>query len=63
MDENNREGGLMDANVNYLGMWTADKATGLAFRIDTAWVTRGAGYIKPQYLVSVNRNDFAAYPS
>ena len=59
MDENNREGGLMDANVNYLGMWTADKATGLAFRIDTAWVTRGAGYIKPQYLVSVNRNDFA----
>ena len=36
MDENNREGGLMDANVNYVGMWTANKATGLAFQIDTA---------------------------
>ena len=59
MDENNREGGLMDANVNYLGMWTADKATGLAFRIDTARVTRGAGYIKPQYFISVDRRDFA----
>ncbi|RHO73379.1 hypothetical protein DW083_05905 [Parabacteroides sp. AF48-14] len=58
MDENNREGGLMDANVSYAGMWTADKATGLAFQIDTAWVGRGRGYIKPQYLISVNHNDF-----
>ena len=55
MDENNREGGLMDANVNYLGIWTADKATGLGFHVDTAWVNRGLGYIKPQYLISVNR--------
>ena len=23
---------LTDANVDYLGMWTADKATGLSFR-------------------------------
>ncbi len=27
MDENNHEGGLTDKNVNYLGMWTKDKAT------------------------------------
>ena len=58
MDENNRDGGLMDENVNYAGMWTADKATGLAFQIDTAWVGRGRGYIKPQYLISVNHKDF-----
>ncbi len=55
MDENNRVGGLMDKNVNYLGIWTADKATGLGFHVDTAWVTRGLGYIKPQYLISVDR--------
>ena len=29
MDENNSN--LTDANVDYLGMWTADKATGLSF--------------------------------
>ena len=57
MDENNSN--LTDANVDYLGMWTADKATGLSFQIDTAWVNRGAGYIKPQYLISVAHNDFA----
>ncbi|WP_293668241.1 DUF6383 domain-containing protein [uncultured Parabacteroides sp.] len=62
MDENNREGGLMDANVNYLGMWTANKATGLAFQVDTAWVTRGNGDIKPQYLVSVAHKDFEGTP-
>ena len=55
MDENNREGGLMDKDVNYLGIWTADKATGLGFHVDTAWVNRGLGYIKPQYLISVDR--------
>ncbi|MFQ6927533.1 MAG: hypothetical protein ACLRS8_04680 [Parabacteroides merdae] len=43
-------------------MWTADKATGLSFQIDTAWVNRGAGYIKPQYLISVAHNDFAGTP-
>ena len=62
MDENNRDGGLMDANVNYLGMWTADKATGLAFQIDTAWVNRGNGDIKPQYLISVAHNDADLVP-
>ncbi len=61
MDENNREGGLMHETVNYAGMWTADKATGLGFRIDTAWVNRGLGYIKPQYLISVAHNDFEGY--
>ena len=59
MDENNKEGGLTDEFVNYVGMWTADKATGLAFQIDTTWVVRGRGYIKPQYLISVAHNDFA----
>ena len=60
MDENNSN--LTDANVDYLGMWTADKATGLSFQIDTPWVNRGAGYIKPQYLISVAHNDFAGTP-
>ena len=60
MDENNSN--LTDANVDYLGMWTADKATGLSFQIDTAWVNRGAGYIKPQFLISVAHNDFAGTP-
>ena len=60
MDENNSN--LTDANVDYLGMWTVDKATGLSFQIDTAWVNRGAGYIKPQYLISVAHNDFAGTP-
>ena len=55
----NKEGGLTDEFVNYVGMWTADKATGLAFQIDTTWVVRGRGYIKPQYLISVAHNDFA----
>ena len=59
MDENNKAGGLTDENVDYVGMWTADKATGLAFQIDTTWVVRGRGYIKPQYLISVAHNDFA----
>ena len=59
MDETNKE--LQNEGVNYLGIWTADKAkAGLSFRIDTAWVTRGLGYIKPQYLISVSRNDQAA---
>ena len=52
MDETNTN--FLDKNVDYLGIWTADKAEGkLAFRVDTAWVTRGLGYIKPQYLISV----------
>ena len=34
----------------------------MSFQIDTAWVNRGAGYIKPQYLISVAHNDFAGTP-
>ena len=56
MDENNPN--WQNEGMSYLGMWTADKATGLSFRIDTAWVNRGNGDIKPQYLISVARNDF-----
>ena len=59
MDETNKE--LQNDGVNYLGIWTKDKAkAGLSFRIDTAWVTRGLGFIKPQYLISVSRQDQAA---
>ncbi len=55
MDETNTN--FLDENVDYLGIWTADKAKGkLAFRVDTAWVTRGLGYIKPQYLISVSNS-------
>ena len=61
MDETNKE--LQNEGVAYLGIWTADKAkAGLAFRIDTAWVKRGLGYIKPQYLISVSRKDQVATP-
>ncbi len=57
MDETNKNFLDEDENVDYLGIWTADKAKGkLAFRVDTAWVNRGLGYIKPQYLISVFNN-------
>ena len=56
MDEWNSK--LQDKTVDYAGIWNADKANGkLAFVVDTAWVKRGLGYIKPQYLISVARND------
>ena len=54
MDENNEN--FQDEVVDYLGIWTKDKATGLSFHVDTAWVNRGLGYIKPQYLISVDRH-------
>lgn len=55
MDETNKN--FLDESVDYLGIWTADKANGkLAFRVDTAWVNRGLGYIKPQYLISVSNS-------
>lgn len=44
--------------IDMLGIYTADKApSGLAFVVDTAWVNRGLGYIKPQYLISIDRKD------
>ena len=55
MDETNTN--FLSKSVDYLGIWTADKAKGkLAFRVDTAWVVRGLGYIKPQYLISVSNS-------
>ena len=49
--------------IDFLGIYTDDKApSGLSFIVDTAWVTRGLGYIKPQYLISIERNDIAATP-
>ena len=54
MDEHN--GNLLNKDVDYAGIWSEGKADGkLAFRIDTAWLTRGAGKVKPQYLVSAYR--------
>ena len=56
MDEWNEN--LRDEEVCYAGIWNAEKANGhLAFNIDTAWVNRGSGLVKPQYLISVARND------
>ena len=49
---------LTTETVDYAGIWNKDKAEGkLAFRIDTAWLNRGLGNIKPQYLISVARDD------
>ena len=56
MDEWNPN--LTSETVDYAGIWNRDKAKGkLVFNIDTAWVNRGKGYIKPQYLISVDRQD------
>ena len=58
MDEWNKN--LTDKNVDYAGIWNKEKADGkLGFIVDTAWVNRGNGDIKPQYLISVARNDQA----
>ena len=56
MDEWNPN--LTTETVDYAGIWNKDKAEGkLAFRIDTACLNRGLGNIKPQYLISVARDD------
>ena len=45
-------------NIAFAGIWSEEKAEGkLAFVVDTAWVNRGQGYIKPQYLISTARAD------
>ena len=41
--------------INFLGIDAVNKGEGKSFYVDTAWVTRGLGYIKPQYLVSIDR--------
>ena len=54
---------FMVAGIDFLGINAQDKADGgLAFIVDTAWVNRGAGNIKPQYLISIDRHDFAGTP-
>ena len=49
--------------IDFMGIWKAsDAPSGLSFIVDTAWVNRGYGYIKPQYLISIERNDQPATP-
>ena len=61
MDEWNKN--LTDKKVDYAGIWNKDKANGkLFFHIDTAWVNRGAGNIKPQYLISAAHVDVPGTP-
>ena len=61
MDEWNKN--LQDKEVNYAGIWNQGKADGkLFFHIDTAWVNRGAGNIKPQYLISTAHVDVPGTP-
>ena len=56
MDEMNPS--FKDENIAFAGIWSEEKAEGkLAFVVDTAWVNRGQGYIKPQYLISTARAD------
>ena len=58
MIENNSN--FMVEGIDFLGIYTPDKANGgLAFQVDSAWVNRGYGHIKPQYLISIDRHDFA----
>ena len=61
IDEWNKN--LQDKVVNYAGIWNQGKADGkLFFHIDTAWVNRGAGNIKPQYLISTAHVDVPGTP-
>ena len=55
---------MQNDGVAYLGIWTADKAkAGLSFRIDAIDIESSTlGYIKPQYLISVSRNDQKGTP-
>ncbi len=41
--------------IDFLGIDAVNKGEGKSFYVDTAWVGRGLGYIKPQYLVSIDR--------
>ena len=55
MDENNP---AFQGDLDYAGIWSEEKAEGhLAFVIDTAWLNRGSGNVKPQYLISTARLD------
>ncbi|MCD7978124.1 MAG: DUF6383 domain-containing protein [Tannerellaceae bacterium] len=48
------------AGIDFLGIDALNKYPGgKSFTVDSAWVGRGLGYIKPQYLISIDRNDQA----
>ena len=54
-------------HIDFLGIEDADMVDsenhgGLAFIVDTAWVNRGFGNLKPQYLISIDRHDKAGTP-
>ena len=54
---------FMVEHIDFLGIDAQDKAQGgLAFIVDTAWVNRGFGNLKPQYLISIDRHDKAGMP-
>ncbi|WP_456087455.1 DUF6383 domain-containing protein [Parabacteroides sp.] len=62
MDENNPK--FQNADVDYLGIERADKATGLSFYVDTAILnSTKAGYIKPQYFIYLNPEIQPAVPA
>ncbi|MCD7976023.1 MAG: hypothetical protein LUG51_02270, partial [Tannerellaceae bacterium] len=46
------------AGIDFLGINAKSEAKGgISFIVDSAWIGRGLGYIKPQYLISIDRND------
>ena len=54
---------FMVEHIDFLGIDAKDKAQGgLAFIVDTAWVNRGFGNLKPQYLISIDRHDKVGTP-
>ena len=46
------------SGIDFLGMESEKDATGYGMYVDTAWVKRGVGYIKPQYLLSIDRQEY-----
>ena len=56
--ENNKN--FMVDGIKFLGIYTPDfTKDGKSFIVDTAWVGRSKGEKKPQYLISINRQDQA----
>ncbi|MBP3517420.1 MAG: hypothetical protein J6K31_03230 [Parabacteroides sp.] len=54
---------FMVKGIDFLGIYTPDfTKDGKSFIVDTAWVNRGQGEIKPQYLISIDREDQAFEP-
>ena len=54
--ENNKN--FMVEGIDFLGIYTPDfTKDGKSFVVDTAWVGRSKGEKKPQYLISIDRND------